>query len=91
MTGLYIHIPYCKKKCSYCDFVSYGGREDTLPSYLEALKKEAEEYKNEKIGTVFIGGGTPSLLLPGNCLVLLQRISFWKTAPKSRLSVIRSP
>lgn len=62
MTGLYIHIPFCKKKCIYCDFVSYGGREDSLPSYLDALKKEAEEYKNEKIGTVFIGGGTPSLL-----------------------------
>lgn len=75
MTGLYIHIPFCKKKCSYCDFVSYGGREDTLPSYLDALKKEAEEYKNEKIGTVFIGGGTPSLLLPGQMTELLSFIA----------------
>lgn len=74
MTGLYIHIPFCKKKCSYCDFVSYGGREDILPSYLDALKKEAEEYKNEKIGTVFIGGGTPSLLSPGQMSDLVEFI-----------------
>lgn len=62
MSGLYLHIPFCVKKCSYCDFVSYGGREELLPSYLSALKKEAEEYKNESIDTVFIGGGTPSLI-----------------------------
>lgn len=62
MSGLYIHIPFCVKKCSYCDFVSYGGREELLPSYLDALKNEAEEYKNEKIDTVFLGGGTPSLI-----------------------------
>ncbi len=62
MRGLYIHIPFCTKKCAYCDFVSFGGREKLLPSYLSRLKKEAEHYKGEKISTVFIGGGTPSLM-----------------------------
>ena len=62
MYGLYIHIPFCYKKCSYCDFVSYGGRSEFLPPYLSALKNEAQQYKGEEIETVFIGGGTPSLM-----------------------------
>lgn len=62
MTGLYVHIPFCAKKCSYCDFVSFGGRQDSLPSYLCALKKEAQKYAGEKIDTVYIGGGTPSVM-----------------------------
>ncbi len=62
MYGLYIHIPFCYKKCSYCDFVSFGGRQEFLPPYLHALKEEAKQFKGEKIDTVFIGGGTPSLM-----------------------------
>lgn len=62
MYGLYIHIPFCYKKCSYCDFVSFGGRSEFLPSYLHALKNEALNFKGENIKTVFIGGGTPSLM-----------------------------
>ncbi len=63
MYGLYIHIPFCYKKCSYCDFVSFGGRSEFLPPYLNALKNEATKFKGEKIETVFIGGGTPSIML----------------------------
>ncbi len=62
MRGLYIHIPFCVKKCSYCDFVSFGGRENFLSPYLNRIEKEAQLYKGEKIDTVFIGGGTPSLM-----------------------------
>ncbi len=62
MLGLYIHIPFCSSKCDYCDFVSFGGRENFLPLYLTALKNEAKKYQGEKINTVFIGGGTPSLM-----------------------------
>lgn len=62
MYGLYIHIPFCYKKCSYCDFVSFGGRQDLLPPYLHALKEEAKQFKGAEIDTVFIGGGTPSLM-----------------------------
>ena len=60
--GLYIHIPFCKKKCKYCDFISYTGREDIFDKYIEKLSDEALEYKGSEIDTVFIGGGTPSLL-----------------------------
>lgn len=60
--GLYIHIPFCIRKCRYCDFPSYTGMESLFDSYLDALLVEAKLYKGEKIDTVFIGGGTPSIL-----------------------------
>lgn len=64
--GLYIHIPFCKQKCFYCDFASYSGMEDFWEAYIDALVSElilkAEEFKNPYVETVFIGGGTPSLI-----------------------------
>lgn len=62
MKGLYIHIPFCRKKCAYCDFVSYVGCEDFFDRYISAAEKEMSRYKGEKIDTVFVGGGTPSIL-----------------------------
>ncbi|MCI8404384.1 MAG: radical SAM family heme chaperone HemW [Clostridia bacterium] len=62
MTGLYIHIPFCRHKCRYCDFVSFEGCESYVEGYLASLRREAELYRNEKIDTIFIGGGTPSYL-----------------------------
>ncbi len=63
---LYIHIPFCKKKCGYCDFVSFAGQEAKFDSYVEALCREirdtAIEYKDREIVSVYIGGGTPSIL-----------------------------
>ena len=63
--GLYIQIPFCLKKCGYCDFLSFGGcGEDLQTQYTAALIKEIGMYagKGIHIDTVFIGGGTPSLL-----------------------------
>ena len=66
--GLYIHIPFCKAKCNYCDFNSYPGKEDLLEPYFHALETEiglcAPEAGDSEFGTVFIGGGTPSLAAP---------------------------
>lgn len=62
MRGLYIHLPFCKNKCPYCDFNSYAGKLDLAEEYVTRLLKEAKEFKGEKIDTVYIGGGTPSLL-----------------------------
>ncbi len=62
MKGIYIHIPFCKQKCKYCDFVSYPNMEYLQEEYISALIKEAEQYRGEKADTVFIGGGTPSVL-----------------------------
>lgn len=62
--GIYIHIPYCKRKCYYCDFNSYAGKEETEPEYIKTIKKEISEckYTGFNIGTIYIGGGTPSLI-----------------------------
>ncbi len=67
--GVYIHIPFCKQKCFYCDFPSFAGRERFIDNYLSALGRElelaAEKYGEQgrlKPATVYVGGGTPSLL-----------------------------
>lgn len=65
---LYIHLPFCLRKCRYCDFASYAGREAEMSDYVNALIEEArirsEELHKPSMETVFIGGGTPSLLPP---------------------------
>ena len=64
--GIYIHIPFCKQKCCYCDFPSYAGKEACQEEYLDALLFEIREQgslcKNTVVDTVFFGGGTPSIL-----------------------------
>lgn len=64
--GLYIHIPFCIKKCNYCDFVSYNKNGQMIDLYTEALIKEMGMYRTSlhdyKVKTIFIGGGTPSIL-----------------------------
>ena len=64
--GIYIHIPFCAIKCMYCDFYSIADREDSIPKFIEAIIKEIEQCEidiSEWIfDTIFIGGGTPSLI-----------------------------
>lgn len=62
MKGLYIHIPFCIKKCNYCDFASYPSCISRADEYINALTGEMKKYKGEAIDTVYFGGGTPSLL-----------------------------
>lgn len=58
--GLYIHIPFCMKKCRYCDFISFTSGDKK--AYTKALMHEMSKYKGEYIDTVFVGGGTPTVL-----------------------------
>lgn len=60
MRGLYIHIPFCKSKCKYCDFASFAGKEGLIKQYTDALCKEAQMYEGMSFDTVYIGGGTPT-------------------------------
>ena len=62
--GIYIHIPFCKQKCYYCDFISFSGIEEKETKYIEAIQKEINSYKFEKycVTTIYLGGGTPSYL-----------------------------
>jgi len=61
--SLYIHIPFCKQKCLYCDFPSYSGKEKFMDEYIDGLNKEIlEKAEKYSISSIFIGGGTPSYL-----------------------------
>ncbi len=62
MPGLYIHVPFCVKKCTYCDFYSLPGRTNLIPAYIDAVLAEAETCGGMSFETLYIGGGTPSLL-----------------------------
>jgi len=67
MAGLYIHVPFCKKICSYCDFCKTA-LISLIPEYLKAIEKELDSRKSyvrhERLETLYLGGGTPSLLTP---------------------------
>jgi len=65
--SIYIHIPFCAKRCSYCDFNTYAGMESLIPAYVDALCSEIQQVAEAADGetpvhTIFFGGGTPSLL-----------------------------
>lgn len=69
--GIYVHIPFCKQKCYYCDFVSFDQKNNLIDKYVQSLIKEIEIRSNEilnlygkdvKIATIYIGGGTPSYI-----------------------------
>ncbi|MCB6994020.1 radical SAM family heme chaperone HemW [bacterium 210820-DFI.6.37] len=72
--GLYIHIPFCLKKCGYCDFLSFGGSEEALRErYARALVRELSLNKERRsVDTIFIGGGTPSLLRADHIAEILK-------------------
>ena len=65
--GVYLHIPFCVRKCAYCDFVSYSGRDADIPRYVDAVAQELRWYRERGLfddyaaQTVYVGGGTPSL------------------------------
>lgn len=66
MAGIYIHIPFCKSKCRYCDFTSYPGKIGYADAYMACVYKEmklrAPELKEKTFDTVYFGGGTPSVI-----------------------------
>jgi oxygen-independent coproporphyrinogen-3 oxidase len=78
--SLYLHIPFCRHRCAYCDFNTYAGQEESLPAYVNALCNELSFIGNnapEKptLHTIFFGGGTPSLLSPRQFEAVLKTIS----------------
>jgi oxygen-independent coproporphyrinogen III oxidase len=62
--SLYIHVPFCRRKCGYCSFVTYAGRDKEIPVYIEALCREIclTQRPGALVNTIYFGGGTPSLL-----------------------------
>ena len=83
--ALYIHIPFCRHRCAYCDFNTYAGQGANLPAYVEALCREITFLgKNAPerlvLGSVYFGGGTPSLLPPA---AILSSVSFTTSSASS--------
>ena len=76
--GLYVHIPFCAAKCSYCDFYSLARREDRMDDYCAALTQHLREVAprmaGQQVDTVYFGGGTPSYLGPKRLAALLKTI-----------------
>ncbi|MBN1690397.1 MAG: radical SAM family heme chaperone HemW [Dehalococcoidia bacterium] len=62
MQGLYVHIPFCVSKCFYCDFYSVSDKLELMDKYLGALLSEADNYRGMDFTTLYLGGGTPSIL-----------------------------
>lgn len=80
--GVYIHIPFCKRKCYYCDFISFVSDKDIQKKYIEALKKEIKNFfennKNIEVKTIYIGGGTPSFIDENYIKEILQELKIRK-------------
>ncbi len=62
ISGVYIHIPYCKKRCNYCDFYTFGDKNSVDDAYVSAVISEIKKYNLSYCPTIYFGGGTPSLL-----------------------------
>jgi len=75
VSGLYVHVPFCVSKCAYCDFYSLPSRQDSLESYVQAVLQEAQKYAGMSFDTLYLGGGTPSLLGAKNLTALIQGLN----------------
>ena len=83
LPGIYVHIPFCLRRCDYCDFTTFADRDDAIPGYVEALtthvRRVAEQGTHQQVfGSVFVGGGTPTYLPPDDLagILLVLRASF---------------
>lgn len=95
MAGIYIHIPFCRQKCYYCDF--YKTVNTTLTkAFISALKKEIAQRRNyldkAEIETIYFGGGTPSVLLPGELEEILKEINnHFKFSDSAEITIEANP
>lgn len=94
--GIYIHIPFCSRKCDYCDFVSYSMNRKAQELYLDALCTEIDMVKNQyaecTFNSIFIGGGTPSIVYEGFIAGLSRKLySSFKFEPKTEFTIEVNP
>jgi len=78
MNGIYIHIPFCRQKCNYCNFFSIASsryKSDFIKALLKEIKLQKEYFSHKKINTIYFGGGTPSMLSIGEINSILNAIN----------------
>lgn len=77
VAGLYLHIPFCSSRCSYCDFATGLYQQQLAERYVHALVADvrSSQYRGETVDTIYFGGGTPSLLAPAQLELILQTLS----------------
>lgn len=94
--AVYIHIPFCKHICPYCDFNTYAGQESKIPQYVEALAREmalwSSDFGSRAAASVFLGGGTPSLLTPTQIRTLLDACdAAFSIPPEAEITIETNP
>ncbi|WP_300358078.1 radical SAM family heme chaperone HemW [Fusobacterium sp.] len=80
LDAIYIHIPFCVKKCDYCDFLSFKSTKEERKKYVDFILKEIELYPKYNYNTVYFGGGTPSLLEPSDVKRILSKLNINENA-----------
>lgn len=103
--GLYVHIPFCKQKCYYCDFISHANKEQMVERYINCLKKEIIQYATEnkimathelepeyRIKTIYVGGGTPSFIDEAYILSIVKTIKdYFKLKEDAEITIEVNP
>ena len=90
--GIYVHIPFCKKKCDYCDFISYCNKDNLIKDYVEALKIEIQSQNiKPEITTIYIGGGTPSYIDSKYIIEIIGKIKEKKVSPNAEITIEVNP
>jgi len=95
--SIYLHIPFCRSRCAYCDFNTYAGFEKLLPAYVNSLKKEIQltgrfVQGNEEIKSVYFGGGTPTLMSAQYFTELINLIcDAYTVKPQAEISTEANP
>lgn len=95
-TGVYIHIPFCRRKCFYCDFPSVEGREGIVGGYVSALAREIESWgktaKGADVASIYVGGGAPSILNSGQVSRILRAVmDNFNVRPGAEITVEMNP
>ncbi|MDE7087604.1 MAG: radical SAM protein, partial [Clostridia bacterium] len=96
MSGIYVHIPFCKQKCRYCDFTSFPDKINLAESYMTCLYHEmamrGEELKDYTFDTLYIGGGTPSVVDESYIAMLVAAAKkYFKLAQNAEITIEMNP
>ena len=90
--GVYVHIPFCKKKCDYCDFISYCNKDNLIEDYVQAVKAEIQTQNiKPEITTIYIGGGTPSYIDSKYIIEILEKIKEKNVSSNAEITIEVNP